>query len=303
MLTRRRFLTISAAAAVAPLPARAEAANHVWTGTALGARASIRLDHPDAEGIAARAAAEIDRLEDVFSLYRPGSELMRLNAGGTLVAPSPDLLACLTLAGAVHAASRGLFDPTIQPLWAAHATAAAAGRALDDGARQAALARTGWHRIRVGADAVTLAPGMALTLNGIAQGFVADRVAAMLAEAGLTDILIDTGELHALGGHPAGGAWPVGLVQGGEVALRARALATSAPLGTTFDQAGRLGHILDPRTGIPAAPRWRGVTISAPAAALADALSTTACLLPDAAAITALCGQFDGVAVESAVAV
>jgi thiamine biosynthesis lipoprotein len=268
----------------------------------LGARATITLTHPQAARITAAARSEIDRLEDIFSLYRPGSELSRLNASGALAAPSPDLLACLTLAGAVHAASAGLFDPTIQRLWAAHAAAAAAGRALDQGARQAALAQTGWHRVRVGADAIALDSGMALTLNGIAQGFVADRVAEMLATEGLTDILIDTGEFHALGGNPAGGAWPVGLAQGGEVALRARALATSAPLGTTFDQGGTLGHILDPRTGVPAAPRWRGVTISAPAAALADALSTTACLLPDAAAISALCGQFRDARVESTVA-
>ena len=58
--------------------------------------------------------AEIARLEDVFSLLpqriRPWT---RLNASGTLGAP-PELLECLTLAGAVHKASAGLFDPTVQ---------------------------------------------------------------------------------------------------------------------------------------------------------------------------------------------
>ena len=105
---------------------------------------------------------------------------------------------------------------------------------------------------------------MALTLNGIGQGYVADRVAALLEAEGLTNILIDTGEFRALGGHPQGGAWPVKLAQGGTVALRGRALATSAPLGTTFDQAGRIGHILDPRSGRPVAGVWQAVSVSAP---------------------------------------
>ncbi|MFD1810237.1 FAD:protein FMN transferase [Gemmobacter lanyuensis] len=56
-------------------------------------------------------------------------------------------------------------------------------------------------------------------------------------------------------------------------------MATSAPLGTTFDAAGRVGHILNPLTGLAGAAQWRGVSISAPSAALADALSTAACLM------------------------
>ncbi len=58
---------------------------------------------------------------------------------------------------------------------------------------------------------------MALTLNGIGQGYVADRVAALLEAEGLTDILIDTGEFRALGGSPEGGEWPVRLEASGSV--------------------------------------------------------------------------------------
>ena len=142
---------------------------------------------------------------------------------------------------------------------------------------------------------------MGLTLNGIAQGYIADRVAALLEAEGLTDILIDTGEHRALGQMPGGGGWPVTLAQGGSVALRDRALATSAPLGTVFDGAGRYGHILDPRTGEPAAPVWRAVSITAPSAALADALSTAACLMPDRGAIDGMVAKVGGARCDSAV--
>lgn len=297
MLTRRRFIAISAAAAAA-LPAAARESHH-WTGQALGARASIRLDHPQAEAITARVMAEIARLEGILSLYRPDSALVRLNRDGRLAAPPFELLDCLTLAGLVHPASGGSFDPTVQPLWALWAEAG--GQEPAPAAIAAARARTGWPRLRLSAQAITLPPGGALTLNGIGQGYVADRIAALLEAEGLTDILIDTGELRALGGRPGGGDWPVRLAAGGSVALSARALATSAPLGTTFDQGGRLSHILDPRRGAPVRAAWAAVTISAPSAALADALTTAACLMDSAAAVSALAARFPGARIEALV--
>jgi thiamine biosynthesis lipoprotein len=221
--------------------------------------------------------------------------LSRLNRDGVLHAPPFELLECLSLAGAVHLATQGLFDPTVQPLWAAYAAGG------DDAALAQARALTGWQGVTLDAGAITLRPGMALTLNGIAQGFVADRVANLLAAEGLTDILIDTGEHRALGGPPQGGAWPVTLTQGGKVGLQARALATSAPLGTVFDDAGNLGHILNPTTGRTAAPLWRGITVSAPSAALADGLSTAACLMTSRAQIERSLAAFGDTRLESAI--
>lgn len=301
MLTRRRFLTLTAALPLASVPAhRAGAAPlHVATGHALGARATLRLAHPDAPAMAARAFAEIARLEDVFSLYRPHSALMRLNAAGFLPDPPFELLECLTLAGRVHAASGGRFDPTVQPLWALHAAAAVTGR-LPDPSALAATPR-GWARVTLAADQIRLEPGMALTLNGIAQGYIADRIAALLAAEGLSDVLIDTGELRAPGKGAQDRVWPVRLPDGRSLPLHGRALATSAPKGTTFDAQAQRSHILDPRSGNPTAAAWRAVSIAAPRAALADALSTAACLMPQRAEIEALCAEFDGCAVVALV--
>ncbi|REC53928.1 FAD:protein FMN transferase [Rhodosalinus sediminis] len=279
VLTRRRFLSISAAGAAVSAAGGAPAAPvRRWEGRALGARAAIRLAHPDGARIAARAFAEIERLESVFSLYRAGSALARLNRDGRLDAPPVELVECLGLCGAVHRATEGRFDPTVQPLWTLHAEAHAAGRAPEGAVVAAALDRVGWAGVGVSAAAITLRPGMALTLNGVAQGYIADRVAALLRAEGLSEVLVDTGEHHAIGGD-----WPVTLVSGagteGRLALRDRALASSAPQGTVFDAAGVAGHILDPRAGMPAAPRWRLVSVTAPRAALADALSTALVLM------------------------
>ena len=301
MLTRRRFVAISAAMAATSWPGAAHArrAARLWTGQALGARASIRLDHPQAEAIAARALAEIDRLENILSLYRADSALSRLNRDSRLETPPFELLECLSVAGAVHDASGGRFDPTVQPLWALWGEAAANGTRPDAQAVDTVQRKTGWAKVELDAAAITLQPGMALTLNGIGQGYVADRVAVLLEAEGLSNILIDTGELRALGGKPDGESWPVRLETGERLSLRQRALATSAPLGTTFDQAGHDGHILDPATGMPAASTWRSVSVSASSAAIADALATAACLTSGREAILAMLGHFEGARLEA----
>ncbi|MEY8140822.1 FAD:protein FMN transferase [Falsihalocynthiibacter sp. CO-5D18] len=302
MTNRRRFLAISAAAFAFPGFGAAQPV-YTWEGVALGARATLRLAHPDAPAISAPVAAEISRLEDIFSLFRADSALSQLNRTGTLQAPPFELLECLSLAGAVHVASDGRFDPTIQPLWKSYAEASAQGALPEAQTLELARALTGWTNVNLDTDEIAMRPGMMLTLNGIAQGYIADRVADMLSAEGLTNILINTGEFRALGQHPNGGAWPVKLAAGGEVPLVARALATSAPLGTTFDTDAQVGHILDPRTGSPIPQNWREISVSANSAALADALSTTACLFETRAEIENCLAQFQGVRLEAAASV
>ncbi|MFH1805932.1 MAG: FAD:protein FMN transferase [Pseudomonadota bacterium] len=299
-VSRRRFLMISAATAtLAGLPGIARAAFPVthWRGVAMGSAASISLAHPDADAIIKRALAEIARLENIFSLYRPNSTLMQLNAHGRIDAPPFDLLECLGLCNVVHTASNGLFDPTIQPLWQLYARHYANGQSPHPDAIKTTLLQTGWNGVRYDQNGVQFDhPGMAITLNGVAQGYVADRVAALLRTEGLTDILVNTGEFHALGGHPDGGDWPVSIDTGSGILtdvipLRDRALATSSPRGTVFDAQGKVGHILDPRNGAAGKSPWQSISVSAPDAALADALSTAMCLMtrPE---ITALLAAF-----------
>ena len=298
MLTRRRFIAISAALAPAMAVARTPDL-HVETGIALGATVTLRLQHPDAPRIAALAMAEIRRLEGVFSLFLPDSALVRLNRDARLDAPPFELLECLTLAGAVHRASGGAFDPSVQPLWQAEAAALTRGAPLTPAERAQARALIGWDSVTLEPTAITLRPGLALTLNGIAQGYITDRVAALLADHGLTRALVDTGELRAL----PEGDWPVTLASGGGITLQDRALATSAPLGMTFGGDGVSSHILDPRTGAPLRAVWSSVSVSAPSAALADALSTAACLMTSEQSVLDFCAAFTGARIEAVVPV
>jgi len=296
-VTRRRALGIFGCAAgmlgaggslAAVLSGASPATSHRWRGVVLGASASLVLVHEDpveARRIIAACLAEIARLERIFSLYRNDTALVRLNRDGALDAPPADLLRLLSLARRIHQASGGAFDPTVQPLWRLYAEHFAQANADPAGPSSDAIAAARRH---VGFDQVALVPGritlgrpgMALTLNGVAQGYIADRVAALMRSRGVADTLIDMGELRALGRHGSGRPWRAGIADprqpGRTVAsfdLNEGALATSGDYGTRFDRAGRFTHILDPRSGCPAR-HHRSVSVAAGSAALADALST-----------------------------
>ncbi|TNC66840.1 FAD:protein FMN transferase [Rubellimicrobium roseum] len=258
---RRRALTILAATALCPLPSRAEE-----TRIALGAEARMTLHGPPEVTARARARAwaEMERIERVFSLYDPGSALSRLNAAGRLNAPPPELLEVLALAGQLHVATGGRFDPTVQPLWLAHA---------NGGDTKAARRLVDWDGVTVSPEAVTLRPGQALTLNGIAQGYATDRVTAVLAEEGLIHALVEIGEFRALSGPFRLGVEDPAHGRLGQVTLDGTACATSSPGAMILPDGA--GHILDPRGG---APLWSTVTVVAAQAALADGLSTALCL-------------------------
>lgn len=280
-LARRRFLRLAAAFAALPAAARA-AGPQVWRGRAFGAEAQIVLHAPEPQARAAFAALAglIARMEHLFSLHDPASSLSQLNAAGRLAPPPPEMAALLALCDRVHAATGGRFDPTVQPLWQALARG---------GDAAAARAAVGWGRVRHGPDGVALAPGQALTLNGIAQGFAADAARALLVARGFGRVLADLGEFAALGG-----PWRLGLEDPG-LGLHATrtiadaALATSSPAALML--APGVAHILDPAGG--GGPVWSSVTVEADSAALADGLSTAACLMPRAE-LAALRGRVAG---------
>jgi thiamine biosynthesis lipoprotein len=250
-MNRRRFLALTAAALATPASAETS-----WQGRAFGADCALTLRGPtrDANAALASLPALIDTIEADFSLHRR-SALTQLNATGHLSDPSPAFRALVDLADALHGLTDTAFDPTVQPLWLAHAE----GRET--------RAPIGWRLVRHD-HAITLQPGMALTFNGIAQGFGADAVKVHLAAHGFDHALIDMGESAALGG-------PFRLALQdpihGQLATRTltgTAIATSSPMATLVNGHP---HIFHPQ-GLP--PLWSTVSVEATSAALADALST-----------------------------
>ena len=265
--------------------------------------AGARILFNGIERDAARAAidlieVEIDRLEGALSLFRRDSELCRLNRDHFLQSPSADLRRALTLAIDTAAASGGLFDPTVQALWEAHvdwfATAPDAGPPPEELIMRARTA-VDWRMVRIEVDAIGLGHGRRVTLNGLGQGYVTDRIAELLAGRGLKHVLVDLGEQRAVEPRLDGRAWQIACADRAPIALRRGALATSEGAGCVLGAGGAAHHLFDPRSGRSAAC-WKTVTVHHRSAAVADALSTTF-YIASADEIAALLPRFPGTVV------
>ena len=311
--TRRRVLQLTAAAsasALTSLLAGSVLAGHravQWSGTALGAQSTVTLygtSQAETETALTEALGELQRLERIFSLYDEASALVRLNRAGVLDGPPRELVQLLAEAKSYSEFTGGAFDVTMQPLWQlyadhfARAPEDAAGP--DKDALAKALSSVDYRAVTVTPDRVAYgAPGMAISLNGIAQGYVTDCVASLLAGNGFAHALINLGEIRALGTHPNGRPWRIGIDHPDSNALMRRlsisgaAVATSGPAGYRFGSGGRFNHLIDPRSAACAA-RYATMTVTAPTATRADALSTAFSLMAWDE-VASLCARLDGV--------
>ena len=287
-MSRRQALRVALGlGALAALGGAAATAGLRWQRRELigfGTTLSLEAAHADDATLTAAlddAVRALQRIEAQMSLYRDDSALVRLNRDGRLALPPPQLRELLGIAQDVARRSDGAFDPTVQPLWLAFADAQAEHRLPTPAEVAAARARVDWRGLRLEADGgVRLArPGMGVTLNGIAQGYAADRVRAVLAAHGVADALVDAGEFAMAGRNPQGRRWALGIADPlaeGRLLARlfadGRCVATSGDDQTVFSPDHRHHHIFDPHTG------WSptglaGVTVAADSGALADALT------------------------------
>ncbi len=309
-IDRRQFITISAASAgLALIPdcvlSKPVAPLVEWRGTSLGALATIRIHHEDraaAEGLTRRVVAEAKRLEAVFSLYQQESSLCALNRAGLLVAPPSELADLLSQCDELWRLTDGKFDPTVQALWRCYADYFAAPQGVSAGPPDSTIKRAldivGWDHLRFDRDRIVFArPGMGLTLNGVAQGYITDRVVDLLQDAGIENCLVDMGEIRGRGldgQEPWRAAIEASgeIVSGSSIPLLNRAIATSGASGFRFDEQGRCNHLFDPVTGTCASPA-RTVTVVADTATTVDALSTAFTLM-DEMHIEAVAARFPG---------
>jgi thiamine biosynthesis lipoprotein ApbE len=266
------------------------------------------LAHADLEAIH-NAVFKIDQL---MSLYRPDSELMALNAqaGAGPIEVSTTTLQVLQASQHYTRLSGGALDVTVQPLvqlWGFYTIERNSIPSIEE--IQAVLRQVGADRLDLDGSAGTaaLATGSRLDLGSIAKGYAIDQAVAALRARGVPAALVDLGgNIGVLGQPPGGRPWVVGIKHPREDSLigtlrfREGAVATSGDYDRYFEVEGRrFSHLLDPRTGWPA-EGLHAVTVIAPNATAADALSTAAFVLgPEhGMALLSGCEDIEGLLVQ-----
>ena len=262
------------------------------TAKALGSAVAITVFHTSrkrGEAALDAAFAELENIESLLSIYRADSQVSELNRKGELHKPHPHFVAVLQHAQSLAKATDGAFDVTVQPLWELFSNAKKHGRTPTATEIKTAQTRINWRALELAKNKIHFkTKAMALTLNGIAQGYASDCVAAVLRQAGVQHALIDTGELNALDTKPNGARWKVGIQHPRNAdaflalaKLKGRCLATSGDYATPFTPDFKAHHIFDPRTGQSPA-QLSSVSVAARTGIEADALSTAVFVLgPD----------------------
>ncbi len=257
-------------------------------GTRAGAQVQARTERTAAQALEQIARA-LERADAALSNWREDSALAEINrraASGAYTIDDLDVYRCLKLALDYARATGGAFDPTVGPLLRLYGFRPRAPRQPEPREIQAVLEHVGWRKVELLPATHTIRfrdPRVELDLGGIGKGCALDVAARAFSYPGVLAGLIEVGGSVLVWGAPAGApSWSVAVrdpwdPQGrmGVLRLAHRAVASSSNLDQAIEVAGqRLGHILDPGTGRPAASDVIAATVVADSGADADALST-----------------------------
>ena len=247
---------------------------------------TVPADARRARRAIAAGREEIDRCERALSRFDASSDLSRLNAAsGSWVDVDKRLVEALAQAVRLRERTGGRFDPTVLPAL----VAAGYDRTFAELELRAPRTALGWRAgaaVEVDLDAgrARLAAGVAVDLGGIGKGFSAVRALEAMGAAwpempgGLVDL---GGDVAFRGSPPDEGPWRVAVAdprRPGEqlciLAVAGGAVATSGRDRRRFGPGRSLHHLIDPRTGTPAAAGPLSVTVTGPDAGEAEAYAT-----------------------------
>ena len=246
-----------------------------------------------AENSLAKARKEIERLESLWSVSLPDSEISRANTSGKVNA-SPDTRRIIETAVSVSSETGNTFDITIYPVVKAWGFTTGEYRIPDEMELAKLKNLVSSARVSFDGETVILGEGMALDLGAIAKGYASEKAASMLREDGITSAVLSLGgNVQVLGTKPDGSPWNVAVQDPAEPneyagAVRAAdtAIVTSGVYQRYFEKDGALyHHLIDPSTGKPADNGLLSVTIVTKSGTLADALSTAVFIMGEDAAI------------------
>jgi thiamine biosynthesis lipoprotein len=295
--------------APAAAPEDAPAARTVvsFSGPAMGTRYSVRVVMPSGDTAASqRVQAAIDGelalVDRLFSKWNPASELCRFNAQRSTepFAVSAEMVDAVLTAERAAERTGGAFDATVAPLVEAwgFGPGLRPRRTPTPEAIAAARARVGHGLLSVDPARRTLRkrrPDVAIDLDGLAGGWLADRIASAIVALGHPDVLADAGgEVSARGRRADGTRWRVavespvraGAAKGPVIALDEASVATSGDYKNfwTDEEGRRRSHVIDPRTGQAITHGLASATVVHADGAWADALGTALLVLgPEAA--------------------
>jgi thiamine biosynthesis lipoprotein len=261
----------------------------------------VAVEPPEAiDEAAAMLRLEIASFDLACNRFRPESEISVLNRVGHTTEPaSPVFVEALTCALRAARVTDGAVDPTVGRSLLAlgydRDYLEVRRRPVDRPLAEVPTPAPGWHRVRLDERErqVELQSGVALDLGATAKALCVDRAARSIARKLDVGVVVNIGGDLAVAGPPPSGGWLVSVREDSNdefaddqcsVSVFDGGLATSGTRARRWTRAGRdMHHIVDPRTGWPAAAVWILVTVSAASCVDANSASTAAIVWGDEA--------------------
>jgi len=241
---------------------------------------TIRVARPGAEDAIHRAFTWFHEIEACCTRFDPHSELMQLTSRiGVPVPVSPVLFQCVQFAVKLAEETEGAFDPAIGHRMESlgYNREYRSGRIIHTGIAPGDAVTFRDLHLDPRSSSIELRRPLILDLGAVAKGLAIDMAAQELQP--FADFCIDAGgDLYLGGRNEEGAPWRVGIRDPRDPDSIIQTLHASSQAVCTSGDYERGRHILDPRTGQPAASA-ASVTVVAPNALLADALSTAAFVL------------------------
>ena len=258
------------------------------TGLAMGTTVSMTLisaSMEKAEEAMGLAYEEIDRLSGLMNRFDDGSPISRLNREGILKDAHPDIIEVISHAIKYYRLTGGAFDITIKPvidLFKVKFSGVKYEFPSKEEIKEA-LSLLGSDKIEIkGRDISFTKPGMGISLDGIAKGYIVDCASKVLLSRGIENHLINAGgDIKAIGARGDGKLWTIAIQDPIKenncldvIQLSDAAVATSGNYENYFDREKMFHHIVNPKTGLSPIQN-ASASVIAPTAMEADALATS----------------------------
>jgi len=299
-LDRRSFLKLSGLLGVSlvsagVMPVRAETVRFnkklykvSRNRLAMGTYVSMTLIHTSrekAEEAMGLAFEEIDRLTGLLNRFDDGTAVGQLNREGLLKGIPPEVAEVVDRALTYYRLSHGTFDISVKPVVDLFREKLARGKTTPptDTELKEVLTRVGSDKIELNSRIIRFKqPGMGITLDGIAKGYIVDKASRILVDHKIENHLINAGgDIRARGVRKDKRPWTVAIQDPQKkraypdiIHLTDGAVATSGDYEVYFDREKMFHHIVDPRTGLSPYGST-SVSVIAPTTIEADALSTS----------------------------
>lgn len=238
----------------------------------------------NAQTVLEGAEDKISKLEEMWSVTDDNSDIYAINhSGGQRVTVHEETAELLSFALEMAEETGGALEPTLYPVLTAWGFTTGENQIPAADRIKELLETTGYERVVIEGDRVTLEDGMMLDLGAVGKGYAGDEASRTMRDSGITSALLDIGgNIQAVGSKPDGSDWKLGLKNPfgdgifGVLEIADRAVVTSGNYERYFigEDGVRYGHIVDPVTGYPVDNGIVSVTIISEEGKLCDALST-----------------------------